>query len=797
MNEIKIILGVHWAFYRKHPLLMLLFILGLSLGSALITAIAGLNQEASQRYAHSSALIADPITHLIKPLKGQSYIDAAIWVELRRLGIVTAQPVLEGKVRLANAKRISLKGVNTLMWLTSNSDSLVFSEQKNDSFNDLSMRHVFVDSRVAETLGLLDSTPQPQLVLASGERLEQISLLDDLGPWAVADIVLVSRLLNIDNKLSYIELAGVTSSQLPKIQDSIKAKARIEPVEQQDFDVLSGAFFFNLTALAMLGYVVAAFLSFNAVKLTLSARFKLMEQLFVLGCTRTKIVKALAIEFVLLAIITAFIGTLGGYLIANALVLDVNRTLMGLYRLDQVLTIQWQWHHFGLGLLINMVAIAVIMFGSRSKHATAHNRWQIIALTFAGSAFFYFFYFAVSAMQALLMCLSVLLVFIVLTPVVIRFVIALPIRFRHPLLVWLIGDSAAHLNDIKISILAILIALGSAIGMQVMVNSFSLTLTSHLEKQLRADLYVRVDASESNRQMLTALPEIDMVGVYNSSDGDVNGFPTSLVSLGSDWHYYQHMQLTSGQRVSPDTLAPGVCIANEPMYLKLGYRIGDTIEFMQNQLNYRCTIRDFFYDYGNTTATVMILEAEHQQTKLLQEQYGFSLYLKGTVDGAAFSAQLAELLSLDSGQIIANKQFKDFAKNLFNNTFKVSHALNGFIMAIALLSICISLLSLNANQKHQLHILHMLGVTSGQLLVAKLAQTGIIILLAILFAVPLGILLGFVLLNYVMPIAFGWTIAMQINWQLLLVMAVIVFAFSLVIALLPLRRITRRDGGIR
>ena len=60
-NEIKLILTTHIAFYRRHPWLMALFILGFSLGSALLTAISGLNQEAKTRYQHSSALINNPV----------------------------------------------------------------------------------------------------------------------------------------------------------------------------------------------------------------------------------------------------------------------------------------------------------------------------------------------------------------------------------------------------------------------------------------------------------------------------------------------------------------------------------------------------------------------------------------------------------------------------------------------------------------------------------------------------------------------------------------------------------------
>ena len=49
-----------------------------------------------------------------------------------------------------------------------------------------------------------------------------------------------------------------------------------------------------------------------------------------------------------------------------------------------------------------------------------------------------------------------------------------------------------HIKDLHIAIIAILVAMGSAIGMQIMVQSFSKTLNNHLEKQLSADIYLKI-----------------------------------------------------------------------------------------------------------------------------------------------------------------------------------------------------------------------------------------------------------------------------------------------------------------
>lgn len=60
------------------------------------------------------------------------------------------------------------------------------------------------------------------------------------------------------------------------------------------------------------------------------------------------------------------------------------------------------------------------------------------------------------------------------------------------------ADSLVQLPALLSSVLAILMAMGAAVGMQIMVGSFSDTLDTHLEKRLSADLYVRARSKHSS-----------------------------------------------------------------------------------------------------------------------------------------------------------------------------------------------------------------------------------------------------------------------------------------------------------
>jgi putative ABC transport system permease protein len=792
-HEIKLILATHLAFYRRHPWLMALFFLGFSLGSALLTAISGLNQEANTRYQNSSALINNPVTHLIKPLTGKYTIDGNVWLSLRQHGFVNTQPVLRGRLKTNKGQTLTIQGVDTLLWLNS-AQFNQSTKNKDKTPSQLSLSTLLVDSQFAERVNSVTDN-KAIFDLENGQKQPDVSLVEGIGLWAITDIANADYLLDAKGQLSFIELSQVTDQQLVEIEQLISGQAQLIDAKQQSFDVLSEAFFFNLTALAMLGYIVAAFLSFNAIKLTLTARNKLLKQMQLLGCTKLNIQLSLVIELIIVSLCTALLGTLGGYLIANALVLDVNRTLIGLYQLDKALVINWQWFNVLLGFTLNIFALAVILLAQAKQVANKSKEmyYGLLASTLVG--LIWLLNYAANEYQALLLCFALLMLFILIVPKALSGLISLPVKITNPLTQWLHADTRLHIKDLHIAIVAILVALGSAIGMQIMVKSFSHTLNAHLEKQLSADIYLRSDKLDNNlRQTLSNLSDVEKLSIYMESDGKVNNMPASLASFGEDFKHYQHISLTSGLTISHDNFTEKGCLANEQSKIKFGFSLNDVAVFEQNATKFSCRITGFFYDYGNPSISLLTLEKRQKTAALNHDIFGYSIRIKSSASVAAFSERLINEFKQDSTKILPNKRFKKIANALFEDTFVVTKALNGFILAIALLSLCTSLLSLSVNQLKQLTILRNLGVTQQQLLTMKLLQTSGVVLFTILFAIPLGFALGLALLKFVMPIAFGWTIHLSLDLSSLLLTCLTLMGVSVICAYLPIRKLTNLEA---
>ncbi|CAD2226284.1 conserved membrane hypothetical protein [Pseudoalteromonas sp. 3J6] len=800
MAELKLILITYMQFYRRHVGLLLLFFIGFSLGAALLTAIQGLNLEAGKRYQQTTALIANPVTHFVRPVLGENRLPNSMWSRIRAAGFTQVQPVLEGVIETNEQQKLALRGVNLLQWLTENTGGSASTTNKRYSGFEQLLNTVYIDPKLIRRLNLKNS--RININMGDATRTLAVSELQGLGMTMLVDISLADKLLRANGVISYFEVSGLNNKQAAQLNLLLGDQARLEAAQEQAFDALSEAFFFNLQALALLGYVVGAFLSFNAIKLAYNARAHLQQQMWVLGCQRSALIKALVIELTVLSFFAALLGALLGAALANTLVMDVSATLRGLYQLDRSFVVSLDSSMIASGFSLNVVVLLGFLASQSARLSTfcARIKWLMFALAiFAAS------YLALTAntkISALLLCVCVLLLFFVITSPVVKAVFKLPWPTQNPIIQWLKADSLVQLPALLSSVLAILMAMGAAVGMQIMVGSFSDTLDTHLEKRLSADLYVRPDQNiQALGAKLRELPEVEKVGVYWSAKSELkapkNTIAVDVMAFGATASYNQHLTLLNNK--APTSAAVfeknknGVvgCLVNEPALLQYSLKVGDVITLKQHINTLTCQVRAAYFDYGEQGLNVVVTTNALLNSSLNYTEYGLSLWLKPHSDVDAIAEYIQKQHQLDSQQVIANQQFKRFAKQLFGKTFYVTQALNIFIMLIALFGMWVSFLTLGRGQLQPMAVLQTLGVTQQQLLGAKVLQAALIILTTLLLAIPLGLSLGWVLLTYVMPIAFGWTMAMTVNWLQLGGFTVLMFMLALFVSALPLIKLTR------
>ncbi|KZN48033.1 hypothetical protein N476_22575 [Pseudoalteromonas luteoviolacea H33] len=796
MTEFKLIFFAFCQFYLRHKGLLMLFVLGFSLGTALISAIFGLNLEASKRYSNSSALLAVPVTHFIKPNLGTERLPVTVRQQLSRQTETQFEVVLEGRVQLENGKWLNIKGVNLLHWISQSG-----AGKKKANYNEVGSQAsplfdtIYLDPKL---IARLDSN-----TLKLNDVSYAVSPIEGLGFQALMDISLADKLLNAQGEVSYLEVFDLGDAAELVLTELLKGQARVERADAQAFDTLSGPFFFNLQALALLGYIVGAFLSFNAIKLAFASRAAQLKQLYLLGCQPIKLKQAMFIELGTLGLLCAYLGALLGVTLANILVVDVTQVLRSFYQLDRSVTVELDWAMVVLGFVLNTLVLSIFFLSNRLSEVIKHKSvfWLCLAALCIGAVLLALL--AQSKLVALLLCAVILLIFFCITPGIISQVFSCQWPTNSALVLWLKADSQGQIKSLLSAVLATLMAMGAAIGMLVMVKSFSQTLDGHLENRLSADLYVRpAVVSSSMHYTLEQMTEIERVGVYWQARSEVireqDAVPIKLLSFGRDEHLHQQVKLLGGKAVTSDHLSSKTgaidqCLVNEPGWRIYGLDVAQVVQVQQGNKRFSCQITGVFYDYGEQEATLLTTTGVIESSDFSYQAFGFSLTLAPDVDINDMTKYLVEKLPIESTQISINKVFKQYAKQLFENTFSVTHALNLFIMLIALFGVWVSFLTLGRQQLQQMATLQTLGVTRAQLLAAKLGQTLIILLVTIALAIPLGILLGWVLLTYVMPLAFGWSMAMVLDWWGILAFSLVVLVLAMVVGTLPMLRLLKRN----
>jgi putative ABC transport system permease protein len=107
-------------------------------------------------------------------------------------------------------------------------------------------------------------------------------------------------------------------------------------------------------------------------------------------------------------------------------------------------------------------------------------------------------------------------------------------------------------------------------------------------------------------------------------------------------------------------------------------------------------------------------------------------------------------------------QIKAFSLEIFENTFRVTGALNVLTLGVASLALLTSLLTLSALRLPQVAPVWALGISRARLAMTEVWRLMLLALLTFVLAVPVGLGLAWVLLAVVNVEAFGWRLPMRV-----------------------------------
>jgi putative ABC transport system permease protein len=772
-----------------------MLLLGLSLATALWSAVQAINGEARASYDRAAAILGQDRLAQLVPEDG-AWMDQQAFVRLRRAGWL-ASPVIEGEMRFGDV-RLRVLGIDPLTLPPQ-------AQQVDVAAGDELLQFITAP-------GVLYAAPETAARL-TGHGTPPVRVTEGLPPGTVlTDIGQAQVLLGAKDKISRLLLWPEQPIGRAPLKVTVPGLTLREPSETGDLARLTDSFHLNLAAFGFLAFAVGLFIVHSAIGLAFEQRRAMFRTLRALGLPARVLVLSLIAELLIFALLAGLVGVALGYVVASALLPDVAATLHGLYGANVPGTLSIRPAVWAAGLAIAVIGTLVAAAQSlwRLWHlpllAPAQPRaWalaserarraqgvvaMVLLLMAAGIAHFG------SGREAGFAHLAALLLGAALAlPLVLTGILRLGGRLaRGPLAEWFWADTRQQLPGLSLALMALLLALAANVGVGTMVASFRLTFTSWLDQRLASELYVtaRTEAEATVIHDWLAQRSDAVLPIW-SIEGRVAGQPAAIYGVANHATYRDNWPILAAVPDVWDRIAIGEgALINEQLARRQGLGLGDQITLPGG---WRASIVGIYADYGNPIGQVIVgidtLVRHYPDVSRLR--YAIRI---APSKAEALAADLRAEFGLPAQNVIDQAGIKVFSLKVFERTFNVTAALNVLTLGVAGLAMFASLMTLSGMRLPQLAPVWAMGLTRRHLALLELSRGLLLAALTMLAAVPVGIALAFVLLAVVNVEAFGWRLPMHLfpgDWALLAALALLAVGLAAAVPAWRLARLSPSD----
>ncbi|WDE06322.1 FtsX-like permease family protein [Thalassomonas viridans] len=784
LHEHALLVRVILAQYRYQGLLNTGFILSLAIATSTLLSIFMLNHASKSQYARADLSLTPPAAFYVLPKQG-NHISKSDFVRLRRAGFHRLTPELVFKKTLSSGNSITFKGLDLVSLALTNAD---YDTEK-----------IHIGPQARKRLGL---TPNQAVILADKRLLD--SRYHRQGNWGsevLIDIVLAWQLFPELRGFSQLVSPALSEAEQARLSQTLPPHLTLQTAwSLKQRSGFADALHMNLSALAILAFIVSWFIAFQAGEQAWRKRSELAARLRLLGVSLPALSHMLVMEALALILITSILGTGIAFLLVSALLPLLGLTLEQIYDLNISGQLSWHPLYALWSLLIAAVAVFTTLARQFRRMATGHisrfvrqassqatdrqkqSSWQqampaaplVLLLAFllfpgplpggeTGISGISPWHLIMAKYGLLLLASIALLPFLLrIAFALLRHLSRLSPFSRNFTLGFLLQDARSQVGRRRLPLAAFYLALTTSIAAALMINSFEEAFHQYLDQNLAQDLYIRFTPEQKPKLLAWIKTQANIAESPFSYRG--------TAALAQD-------QLDIGVYSSPRQLAaimfkekaeidsPGSCFINEPLAIKRQLAIGQQITVRQPQASLSCRIQGIYHDYGNPgfELTLPLSMAQAQNFSLTER--GLSLYL--TTGGQEQKQQLIQALSeqlhLAPQQIIVMAKSKQLALKIFEQTFIITRAIALVLICIACLGLFLSANTLELARRSQLVILKSLGYSRGALFRFMLGQWLLMALGCIIISAPVAVILADTLVSKALPASFGWSMPLQLN----------------------------------
>ncbi|XXF77480.1 FtsX-like permease family protein [Myxococcaceae bacterium GXIMD 01537] len=794
-----------------HPWLTALSLLGIALGVAVVVSIDLASGSALRAFERSTDSVAGRATHQL--VGGPSGLPEALYRELKLSpGAPVSAPVVEGAVRAAGGDRRTL----TVLGVDPFSESPFRPYTRGEAMGELTALltepgTVLLSAATARAVGVEAGGTFDVVVDGVTRRLRAVALArprDEAAARALEGLVLCDistaqevlgkegRLSRVDLKLPDEAAVRTLEARLPPGVELMRPSARGGQVAQ-----MTRAFRTNLAALSLLALVVGMFLIYNTMTFSVVQRRAQLGRLRAVGVTRGELFALVLGEAGVLGLTGTVAGLLLGILLGRGLVGLVTRTVNDLYFVVSVrqLTLEPLTLAKGLALGLGATLAAALVpawEAARAQPAVTMQRSSVEDVARGRAPGLALLGLGVLALGAGLLSLptpglppayvgllAVLLGAALLVPWTTE---KLATAAAGPLgrAFGLLGRMAARgvtasLSRTAVALAALMVAVATTVGVGLMVASFRQTVVGWLDTSLQADVYVSPPTLVARRGGATLLPEVvravrSTPGVAHSTTIRVvqvraNGEPVDLLvpdfsQVPASRRPYRFKQGDAEQVWREVEASPDAVLASEPFAFHRRVRPGDTVRLATDAGPRDFRVAGVYLDYGSDVGTLLMPRATYERHFEDRGIGGVGLLAAPGEDVDALVARVRERAGTAQAlNVRPTRALRAASLEIFDRTFTITHVLRLLTVGVAFIGVLSALMSLQLERAREFAVLRATGLTPRQLWGLVSLQTGLLGLLAGLFALPLGVVLAYILVHVINRRSFGWTLQLSVE----------------------------------
>ena len=737
-------------------------------------------------------------------------------------GSVTAvHPMTKSKkpLRLIGLDLLSLGNLPKL-----SRQSIQFSEDENEWYDWLGTENeVWITRKLADDLALEEGGVIP--FLASGRagemkiRMiledEQNNLPDDL---VLADIPTVQNLLSRPGELNRLEVVinqadkredKTYLSQVQKrIQQSLPSHLSLSPTENRAADraAMTAAFRLNLTILSLIAILVGAYLILQALDAAVVRRRGEIATLRSMGVDGGILFGTYLLEAFVLGVIGSFLGVGVGYLLALGAVGMLADTVNALYFATSVEALSMTGVDLSIGLGLGIV-FSLLAGWLPARDATQTPPAQILAkgdwspgfswlrkpnaglglLILGGIALLFPPYEMIGGSKMPAGGFVAAGCWVLGSALLSGHLLVLLAGWIRPICTGavsrlacsrLLDGSSRH----RLAVAGLVVAVSMVTGMFQMIGSFRDTIEEWFDVRFQADLYVSESGVTGAGSLNGIDPEVmkELLEDPNIEYADVMRIcyakPAQGVTVlaGVDLeHWSQKARQIWLKKPGELQAVEGAeaALVSETFARRFEVLDGGVVEIETPAGKKKISPFGIFCDYGNEFGMAAIDQGQWVQWVGTDRPINASLYL--TDSGKVKETRDRLSLAYPGLDVRDEKELRDVAIGIFEQTFQATHALSIIGLVVAFAGLLLGLLSIFDESTQTWQTLKHLGFSTSRFILSAGLEGGGIGLAAWVAGVIAGLAMGWLLIFVINVQSFGWTLLWTIPYGNILLFGIL------------------------